>query len=90
MHSRPGEQPLLLWGGNLFQQYVVDAWASIEQSTLNWIKHYQKELQADVYSGLRDAVLGDRPENLNLAEHSCYIILLSSFQGGERHMQQLF
>ena len=68
----------------------MDAWASIEQSTLNWIKYHQKELRADVYSGLRDAVLGDRPENLNLAEHGCHIILPSSFQGGERHMQQLF
>ena len=68
LHSRPGEQPLLHWGGNLFQQFVVDAWASVEQKTLNRIKHHQKELQADVYSGLRDAVLGDNDNNLNLAE----------------------
>jgi len=34
LHSRPGEQPLLFWGGNLFQQYVVDAWASVDQSNL--------------------------------------------------------
>ena len=44
LHSRPGEQSLLHWGGNLFQQFVVDAWASVEQSTLNWIKLHQKEL----------------------------------------------
>ena len=90
LHSRPGEQPLLLWGGNLFQQFVVDAWASIEQSTLNWVKHHQKELQAEVYSGLRDAALGDRDDNMNLAEHGRRIILPSSFGGGERHMTQLF
>ena len=80
----------MLWGGNLFQQYVVDAWASMEQSTLNWVKHHQKELRADVYSGLRDAALGDRDENLNLAEHGQRIILPSSFSGGEHHMSQLF
>ena len=90
LHSRPREPPLLLWGGNLFQQYVVDAWASVEQSSLNWIRHHQKELRADVYSGLRDAVLGDRDNNLNLAEHGQRIILPSSFSGGERHMTQLF
>ena len=90
LNTRPGEQPLLLWGGNLFQQFVVDAWASIEQSTLNWVKNHQKELRSDVYSGLRDAVLGDRDNNLNLAEHGQRIILPSSFQGGERHMTQLF
>ena len=76
LHPRPGIQPPLLWGGNLFQQYVVDAWASVEQNTLNWIKHHQKELRADVYSGLRDAALGDRDNNLNLAEHGQRIILL--------------
>ena len=90
VHPRPGIQPPLLWGGNLFQQYVVDAWASVEQSTLNWIKHNQKELRADVYSGLRDAALGDRDNNLNLAEHGQRIILPSSFGGGECHMSQLF
>ena len=90
LHPRPGLQPPLLWGGNLFQEYVVDAWASVEQNTLNWIKHHQKELRAEVYSGLRDAALGDRDENVNLAEHGRRIILPSSFGGGERHMSQLF
>ena len=44
LHPRPGIPPPLFWGGNLFQQYVVDAWASVEQSALNWIKTHQKEL----------------------------------------------
>ena len=35
LHTRPGIQPTLFWGGKLFQQFVVDAWASIEQSKLN-------------------------------------------------------
>ena len=46
----------------------------------------QVPLQADVYSGLRDVVLGDREENLNLAEHGQRIILPSSFSGGEHYM----
>ena len=90
LHPRPGEQPLLFWGGNLFQQFVVDAWASVEQSNLNWIRHHQKELRADVYSGLRDAVFGDNDNNINMAEHGRRFILPSSFAGGERHMTQLF
>jgi len=63
IHSRPGIAPPLLWGGNLFQQYVVDAWASVEQNTINWVKTHQKELRAEVYSGLRDAALGDQVNN---------------------------
>jgi len=34
--------------------------------------------------------LGDRDDNMNLAEHGRQIILPSSFGGGERHMTQLF
>jgi len=69
---------------------VVDAWASVEQNNLNWVRHHQKELRSDVYSGLRDAALGDRDNNINLAEHGTRIILPSSFVGSERHMNQLF
>jgi hypothetical protein len=90
LHPRPGEQPPLLWGGNLLQQYVVDAWASIEQNTLNWARHHQKELRADEYSGLRDAAMGDPDENINLENHGSHIILPSTHIGSERHMNQLF
>ena len=90
LHSRPGEQPLLFWGGNLFQQFIVDAWASVEQSNLNWVKKHQKELQADIYSGLQDAVLGDADNNLNLTEHGQHIILPSSFVSSECFITQLF
>jgi Helitron helicase-like domain at N-terminus len=90
LHPRPGDQPLLLRAVNLFQQYVVDAWASVEQNNLNWVKYHQKELRADVYSGLRDAALGDRNDNINLAEHGSRIILPSTFIGSEHHMNQLF
>jgi hypothetical protein len=34
--------------------------------------------------------MGDRDNNLNLAEHGQCIILPSSFQSSERHMTQLF
>ena len=43
-----------------------------------------------MYLGLRDAVLGDNNNNINMAEHGQRFILLSSFSGGERHMTQLF
>jgi hypothetical protein len=87
---RPGEQPPLFWGGKLLQQYVVDAWAFVKQSTLDWIKHHQRELRADVYQSLRDANEGDRDENLNLRNHGTHVILLLSHIGGEWHMMQLF
>jgi hypothetical protein len=72
------------------QQYVVDAWASIKQSTLNWVRHHQKELRADVYPGLRDAAMGDCDENIDLDNHGSCIILPSTHIGSDRHMNQLF
>ena len=69
---------------------MVDAWASIEQNKLNWVRTHQKELRADVYSGLRDAAIGDDDNNLNLAEHGVQIVLPSSIMGDEQYMNQLF
>ena len=80
---------MLFWGGNLFQQFVIDAWASVEQSNLNWVKKHQKELQADIYSGLQDAVLGDADNNLNLAEHGQCIILSEQPCQSQLQPQQL-
>ena len=90
LHPRPDIQPLLFWSGNLLQQYIADAWAVIEQNNLNWIRFHQKELRAEVYSGLRDAALGDHDQNINLEDHGSRIILPSTHIGSERHMNQLF
>ena len=90
LHARPGIQPALFWGGKLFQQYVVDAWASVEQNMLNYVRFHQKELRADVYQGLRDAAMGDRDENFNLAQHGQRLILPSTHVGSERNMLQLY
>jgi len=38
----------------LFQQYVVDAWANIDQAVLKWIFHNQSDIRADLYSGSGD------------------------------------
>ena len=90
LHYRPGIQPALFRGGKLLQQYIVDAWASTEQSNLNWVRTHQKQLRADVYQGLRDLARGDRAENMDLANHGQRIILPSTHIGSERHMLQLF
>ena len=83
LHAQPGIQPVLFSGGKLFQQYVVDGWASIEQNLLNWVRFHQKELIADVYKGLRDAAMGDHDENFNLAEHGQRLILPPTHIGSE-------
>jgi len=86
LQRRPGEPPALLMGGRLLQQYVVDAWASTEQSELNWIRHHQKELRADAYQDLRNAAQ-DGGDAANTGKR---VILPSTHLGSPRHMYQLF
>jgi hypothetical protein len=43
-------------GRRLFQQYAVDMYAKIEGDRLNYLRFNQKELRADLYQGLSDAI----------------------------------
>jgi hypothetical protein len=89
LHQRRNEATTILQGGRLFQQWIVDGWASTEQSKLNWICNNQKSLHADVYSGLRDAVANaDHTTDLN--QTGQHMILPSSHMGSPHHMFQLF
>jgi len=38
LHVRDGSQPPLFYGGKLFQQFVVDAWANCKQRKLSWAR----------------------------------------------------
>jgi hypothetical protein len=89
LHPRPNhiDNNNIFRGGRLFQQYIVDAWASIEQSNLNWITKNQKKLRADCYRGLADNILNDGTDDL--AQTGRSIILPSSHTGSPRYMHQL-
>ena len=77
IHWHPEKSDVLFWAGRLFQQYVVDAWASVEESNLCWIRLNQTQLKADTYQGLHDAVANDlAPE-----EQGHQFILSSSHTG---------
>jgi hypothetical protein len=46
----------LFRGGQLWQQYIVDAYATIEQNRLKYLRLNKKKLRADLYQGLQDAI----------------------------------
>jgi hypothetical protein len=52
LHIRDNEPETIFRGGRLFQQYVVDAWSSIEGSELYWLRTHQKDIRADLYQGV--------------------------------------
>ncbi len=77
----------ILRARRLLQQFIVNAYACIEQNRLKFIRENQRQLCCDLYNGLQDElnvgdVFGD-----NIGQK---MILLSSFQGDERTMNQLY
>lgn len=85
IQQREGEGNTLLRGGRLFQQFVVDAYAAIEENRLRWIRHNQKDLRCELYQGLQDAFEAGDNDTSILGKK---IILPSSFTGGPRYMIQ--
>jgi len=52
LHVRDGPQPPLFYGGKLFQQFVINAWANCEQRKLNWARTHQHTLRSELsYDG---------------------------------------
>lgn len=74
-------------GGRLFQQYIVDAYASIENCRLHWIKKNQNKLRTEVYNNLVDLLSKGDVDTANVGQG---FILPSSFVGSARYMQQNF
>ena len=50
---------------------------------LLWVKTYQKQLRADLYRGLADAVVNGETDVVSTGK---IVILPSSFTGGHRYM----
>jgi len=72
----------LIYGGRLFQQFVVDAYTCIEAIRLMWVGN-QSALRIELYSGLRDAVMRGDTTPASVGKR---IVLPSSFTGSPRYM----
>lgn len=78
-------QSHLLWSRRLFQQFLVDAYSMIESWRLKWYRDHQKELRADLYKGLAEAVLRGVTSPATAGKR---VVLPSKFVGGARYMIQ--
>jgi hypothetical protein len=76
---------VLLRGDRLRHQYIVDAYAAIEQNCLKYLRLNQKKLRADLYQGLQDAIAAGDSTATAIGQR---IILPSSFTISPRHMVQ--
>jgi hypothetical protein len=85
LQHRDTDGIVLLRGGRLRQQYIVDAYAVIEQNRLKYLRLNKKKLCADLYQGLQDAIVAG---DTNVVAIGQRIILPSSFIVGPRHKVQ--
>ena len=72
----------------LFQQYVVDVYAKIEEGRLKFIQVNQSKLRAELYQRLADVQNSDG--TIDGSQIGRKIILPSSFTGGARYQHQLY
>jgi len=84
IQQRDHEFSLLLRGGRLFQQYLVDMWAAADQNRLNYLHFHQTEIRSTLYKGLSDAI----NNNVDLHDVGQRFVLPSSYTGGPRYMKQ--
>jgi hypothetical protein len=78
-------QSHLMFSRRLFQQFLVDAYSMIESWRLKWYRDHQKEIRADMYKGLAEAVLRGETSPATAGKR---IVLPSKFVGGARYMIQ--
>ena len=89
LHSRPDEFSTIHHGCRLFQMYLVDMFACIDQERLHFIRTQQRRLRVTLLNGMEDA-LTTNDDNVDLNQLGQRIILPSSYLGGPRDMHQRY
>lgn len=87
LQIRENLSSLLLRGGRLLQQYVVDNYVKIETHRLRWIRTNQHNIRFDLYQGLQDCLDGGENNAGNVGQR---IILPSTFCGNPCDMYQRY
>ncbi|KAL0337588.1 UNVERIFIED_CONTAM: hypothetical protein Scaly_2033900 [Sesamum calycinum] len=82
-----GYSSILLHGGRLLQQYVVDNYVKIETQKLRWVRFHQHDIRAELYEGLQDCLDAGENDAGNVGRRT---ILPSSFIGSPRDMFQRY
>ncbi|PIA61726.1 hypothetical protein AQUCO_00200011v1 [Aquilegia coerulea] len=86
LFERLAEYSSILRGGDLFQEFIVDAWAAYEQNRLQYVRTHQTQLRSEVYTGLADSM----NTSLNPRDIGRHLILPSSHPGSPRNMYEIY
>ncbi|XP_021995566.1 uncharacterized protein LOC110892723 [Helianthus annuus] len=83
LHDHHNLYTLLLRGGRLFQQYIVDAYVCIEECRLDYVRKNQNVFRSEFLQGIHDAIERGDTEGHDVGKRT---FLPSSFVGGPRYM----
>ncbi|XP_076941611.1 uncharacterized protein LOC143611242 [Bidens hawaiensis] len=83
IHDMHNSYSITLRCGRLFQQYLVDAYISLEQERLDYILANQNLFRTEYLQGVHDAIAKGDTEGQSVGRR---VILPSSFTGGPRYM----
>jgi hypothetical protein len=75
----------IVFSPRLFHQFLVDSFSTVESARLKYLKDHQKDLRADMYKGLTEALLRGDADATNTGKQ---IVLPASFVGGARYVVQ--
>ncbi|PIA61360.1 hypothetical protein AQUCO_00300717v1, partial [Aquilegia coerulea] len=83
IQQRENEGHTLIMVGRLFQQFLVDAYTSIEEERLRYVWKNHKLIRSDLYQGLRDAAIRDDNAASVVGKR---VVFPATFTGGPRYM----
>ncbi|XP_010480868.1 PREDICTED: uncharacterized protein LOC104759661 [Camelina sativa] len=77
----------LIRSKRLFQQFLCDAYTTIETNRLSYIKYNVSKKRCENYTTIKNAM---ETGNTNMSEQGNQILIPSSFTGGSRYMVQSY
>ncbi|KAF8092050.1 hypothetical protein N665_0426s0008 [Sinapis alba] len=84
LHERKNESGHLLHSRRLFQQFLVDAYTTIESNRLRYLKLNQSTLRSDSFDSIKESETAGKT---NMDEQGTEFVLPASFTGGPRYMK---
>jgi len=79
LYPRPGNKVIPFKFGRLFQQFIVDLWASGDQHKLHWLRNNQTTIRSELYHGVNDWIRGSDGDMADIGRR---VILPWSYLGG--------
>ncbi|XP_075486067.1 uncharacterized protein LOC142525622 isoform X2 [Primulina tabacum] len=87
LQIRDNDSSILLYGGRLLQQFIVDMYVKLETTRLDYYRLNQAEMRSELYQGIVDSVVRGEARGSEVGKH---IVLSASFIGGPRDMRRRY